>query len=138
MNAELQISEIQAIQSELEAINLEITATQSISQLIDLGGKLAAWVALSGDQMAIAKRIWRKETVKAYDSHVFSKMASGMAIHASIANKYASARAGDYEANWDLCDRVNKTCVHILDFLRTVISALKEENKIYNNNTIPT
>lgn len=137
MNATLQISKIQAIQSELESINLEITATQSIALLIDLGGRLSAWLAFSGEQMSIAKRIWRKETVIAYDSHVFSKMAQGMEIQATLANKYAAARAGDHEANWDLCERVNRSCVHVLDFLRSVISALKEENKVYNyNNTL--
>lgn len=133
MNATLQINEVKAIQSELEAVNIEIASTQSIPQLIDLGGKLAAWLAFSGDQMAVAKRAWRKEEARAYDAYIFSRIAQGMSIQASLANKYAAARAGDCEADYELCERVNRSCVHIMDFLRTVISALKEEQKAFQN-----
>lgn len=136
MNAELQMSAIEAIQSELESINLEITATQSIANLIDLGGRIAAWMAFSANQMPIAKRIWRKETVRAYDSYVFSKMAQGMVIPPSMANKYAEARAGDHEADYEFVERINRATVHILDLIRTAISALKEEQKITNYGNI--
>lgn len=57
MNVELQTNQVEAIQSELEAINLEITSTQSISKMIDLGGRLAAHMAFTGQQMAIAKKL---------------------------------------------------------------------------------
>jgi|SRR5882757_838157 len=126
------------IQTELENINTVITSTQSIGQLIDLGGVLSSWIAYTGEQMSVAKRIWRNETAKAYDNHIFSKMAQGMQIQATLANRYATAKAGNYEAIWESIERTNRTCVHILDFLRTAISALKEENKAYsqNNNTL--
>ena len=132
MNTILNISEILGIQSTLESINLQITSTQSIAALIDLGGNLNAWMAFSGEQMSISKRIWRAETAKAYDSYIFSRMAHGMTIPPSMANKYAEAKSGDHEANYQLCERVNRSITHTIEFLRTVISALKEEQKVYN------
>lgn len=131
---ELRLSELQAIQSELESVNLHITSTQSISALIDLAGKIAAWLAFSGEQMAIAKKIWRSYTAKAYDNYVFNKVARGFTITPSMANKYAEARVGEHESNYEYCERINRAATHTLDILRTCISALKAEQTAYNNN----
>lgn len=132
MTIDLQLPEMEAIHTELTAINLQITATQSIAALIDLGGQITAWMAFTGEQMAIAKKIWRAETAKAYDSYVFSRMAQGMTIPPSMANKYAESRSGEQEGNYEFCERVNRSLVHCLDFLRSCISALKEEQKAYS------
>lgn len=131
MNSELNLTEVEAIQSQLEAINLEITHTQSIAHLIDLGGKLSAWMAFTGEQMAKAKKKWRSEVARAYDSYVFSRMSQGMSIPPSMANEYAKARAGEHEGNYEFIERVNRSITHILDFLRSCISALKEEQKAF-------
>lgn len=132
------LDKLWSIQAELENINTVISSTQSINHLIDLGGTLSAWMAYTGEQMSVAKRTWRRETAQAYDNHVFSRLAQGMEIQATLANKYAASKAGGYEADYEFVERINRSCVHILDFIRTAISALKEENKAYlqNNNTL--
>lgn len=129
------ISYIQAIQSELEAINLRINKEQSIDNLIDLGGQISSWIAFSGDMMSNTKRLWRKEIARAYESYVFSKAAQNLVISPSMATKYAEAKSGDWEADYELCERVNRTLTHTLEFLRTVISALKQEK--YSSNFQP-
>lgn len=127
------ITEIQAIQSELESINLRISCTQSISQLIDLGGVIAGWMAFTGEQMSHAKAKWRRDTVDACSEGVILMDADGNAIkNPSVINKYIAARVGDSEADYEFIERVNKSCTHCLDFLRTAISALKEEQKVYS------
>jgi hypothetical protein len=131
MNVQIQISVVEAIQSELEAINLEITSTQSIANLIDLGGRLSAHLAFTGQQMAIAKKVWRKEVSKAYDSFVFSRMSQGLTVPPSMAKDYVQARAGDQEGTYEFIERVHRSCTHIIDFLRSCISALKEEQKVF-------
>ncbi len=135
MNVELQISYVEAIQGELEAINLEITSTQSIANLIDLGGRLSAHLAFTGQQMAIAKKIWRKEISKAYDSFVFSRMSQGLTVPPSMAKDYVQAKAGESEGTYEFIERAHRSCSHVLDFLRSCISALKEEQKIYSGNS---
>jgi hypothetical protein len=132
MKQGLLLTEIEAIHSELVSIDSQIKANQSVHDLIDLGGQLTAWLAFTGEQMAIAKSIWRSETAKAYDTFVFSKMAQGMTITPTMANKYAEARSGNHEAEYEFCERVNRSITHTLDFLRTAISALKEEQKAYS------
>lgn len=132
MKTGFQIDTVEIIQQQLTEINTEISSSQSIQAIIDKGVELTAWMAFTGEQMAIAKRIWREHTAKAYDSFVFSKMAQGMNITPTMANKYAEAKAGEYEANYQFCERVNRSISHTIDFLRTVISALKEEQKITN------
>ncbi len=121
------MSEIHAIQTELEQINEKITSVQSISFMVDLAGQLAAWLAFSGEQMAIAKKKWRAAKVRAYDNYAFSKAASGLKITPSVATDYAQARSGDEESDYEHCERVNKAITHTLDVLRTCISALKAE-----------
>ncbi|MCW3466529.1 hypothetical protein [Chitinophaga nivalis] len=132
MNTTLQLTEVEAIYSELTAINLQITSNQSVHSLIDLSGQLAAWLAFTGEQMAICKKIWRAATAKAYDSYVFSKLAHDISISPSMANKYAGAKSGDEEAQYEFCERVNRAIVHTIDLLRTCISALKAEQQAYS------
>lgn len=129
---DLKLLEIQAIQSELESIDKDISGLQSIIYLIDLGGKLSSWIAFTGEQMSIAKKIWRNETGKAYDNYVFSKAAHGIPITPTMANKYAEAKAGEWEGDYQFVERVNRSATHILDFLRTAISALKAEQAAAN------
>lgn len=128
----LKISEVQAIQVALETIDSEISGLQSITYLIELGGKLSSWIAFTGEQLSIAKKIWREETAKAYDNYVFSKAAHGIPITPTMANKYAEAKSGKWEGDYQFIERVNKSATHILDFLRTAISALKAEQAAAN------
>ena len=128
-----QLSQIKAIQSELETMDVYITSQQNVSALIDLGGKLASWIAFTGEQQSNAKRAWRKEVARCYDNYVFSKMAFGMKVTPSMANKYAEAKSGEYEADYEMVERTHRSCVHILDFLRTCISALKQEMSTFNS-----
>jgi hypothetical protein len=124
-----------AIQSELEAINLKITSTQSIHELIDLGGVLAAWMAFTGEQMARAKATWRLKTAEYVRLGVCLTNVEGEPINsASVINKYIASLGGEEEADYEFIERVNRSCTHCLDFLRSAISALKEEQKQYNQN----
>lgn len=136
MTDRINITEIQAIQSELQTMDAYITAQQNVSSLIDLGGKLASWIAFTGEQQSKAKRVWRKEVTRCYDNYVFSKMAFDMKVTPSMANKYAEGKSGEYEADYEMVERTHRSCVHILDFLRTCISALKQEMQTFNSQTI--
>ncbi|MFB6456539.1 hypothetical protein ACE38W_14795 [Chitinophaga sp. Hz27] len=131
MNSELNLPAVEAIHTELLQMDSLITGLQSITALIDLSGRLSAWLAFTGEQMAAAKREWRASTRKAYESHVFSRVSQSLRISPSMATDYAKAKSGDNEATYEFCERVHRTITHIIDLVRTVISALKEEQKVF-------
>lgn len=134
-NRTVMINEVLAIQSELESINLRISSQQSIHDLIDLGGVIAGWMAFTGEQMANAKAYWRQVSQAACESGVKLKDGAGDYVKTpSIVTKYIQSLTGYAEADYEFIERVNKSCTHTLDFLRSCISALKEEQKAYSFN----
>ncbi|ASZ14533.1 hypothetical protein KTO58_01155 [Chitinophaga pendula] len=121
----VQTPQLSAILTEIESANY--TEVQNIPLLNDWLFKLMGWNAFAGQQMATAKKLLNEAKVKAYDTYVFSRAASGLQISPSMAKDYAAARCSEQEYNYDLSERCSRSCVHAIDGVRTVISALKTE-----------
>lgn len=123
-------SELLAILTEIESANY--TAINNIHLLNDWIFKLTGWMAFSGQEMAKAKRDLNRAKVRAYDTYVFSRAASGLQISPMMAKDYAGSRCADEEFEYDVAERCNRSCVHAIDAVRTVISALKSEQQHLN------
>jgi hypothetical protein len=126
----VQTAQLEGILTTIEGTKYE--EMNNIPLLNDWIFTLTGWLAFSGQQLAYAKKNWNREKARAYETFVFSRAASGLQISPSLAKDYASTKCDTEEYEYDVAERCNRTIVHTLDAVRTVISALKEEMKTVN------
>lgn len=103
------------------------TATQSIGWLVDHVGQLCQIMAFVNNQMAVAKKHLNEKKVAAYNSLVGSSVANEEYFAPSLAKDYVSSKCSEEQYDYDICERTSRTVTHILEMLRTCISALKME-----------
>lgn len=98
----------------------------------DLAGRLSllnVYMARSGNLLAIAKNIQETDRRDA-----FEKKGSVIAdLSPSIASKFIECQTSEanHLVNW--LDRINRSCVHQSDNLRTIFSFVKENLKMTRN-----
>lgn len=119
---------IEEIKAECQQIQdfLEITTSGDANELVDRLTDLNVYLARSGFLLAEAKRMQEARTVYIHTMDgAYIKTLS-----ASVAQKFINAKVYEenYLVNW--LDRINRTCVHQGDNLRTQISFSKEELKL--------
>lgn len=119
--------EILSIEGELETIDQDAIRSQNITYLMEFGIKLSAWIAFSGNQMAIAKKLWNDAKRKAYMDVRASMKAVGDNYGPMLFKDFVSAKCSSEEFAYDTCERVNRSATHTLDFIRTCLSTLKTE-----------
>lgn len=122
---ELKITTVQAILSEIESLGPD--HSQSTSSIIEVGMRFSGWVSFTGQQMAIAKRALNDKKTQMYNQFVFNHTARGITITPTMAKDYVSGKCAEEQYNYDLCERCNRSLVHVLDFLRSALSTLKQE-----------
>lgn len=117
-------------QIEKEAIEidsfLQVSCSEDPEEAVARGNDLVVHLARSGKMLADAK--WHKD--KALTDSIIKNMGEQMGIPASILKQLvdASCKRENYLVNW--LDRINRTCVHQIDWLRTVVSKAKEERRV--------
>jgi|AraplaDrversion2_2_1032049.scaffolds.fasta_scaffold18364_2 hypothetical protein len=125
---QLEMSRVMAIHTEVEGLNAD--RIQSSEVVIEIGLRLAAYLPYTGQQMALAKKIMNQKRKEAYDQLVFTQRSLNQPVYPSTMKDYVNAQCCEEMYNYDLCERANRSIVHALDFLRSVLSTLKEEMKI--------
>lgn len=125
----LNIKEIQLINEKLQAIDPAFTASSP-----QLCYETAIWCATmrayTGEQMAIAKKIWMDVKKKAYETFVLSNEANQTRVEkfgVMVVKDYIGSICGDKEAQYEYIERTNNSLGSMEDVLRSVISALKQE-----------
>lgn len=126
----INLQQIANIEALIQGFTLE--GVQSGDRLSEYGIELSAHFSWTGEQQSIAKKLWREAQRKAYETFVFSKMANGMEIKPLMAKDYVAARCAEEEANYERVERCNRSITHTLEFLRSVMATLREEQKAYN------
>jgi hypothetical protein len=125
----LQIKRVKDCLEWLETQAEDYNGQQSITWYIDQLGILCKTMAFVNGQMAESKMLLNKKKRMAYELLVSSDIAKANYFAPSLAKDYISARCGDEQHNYDLCERCSRTVVHQIDALRTIISAMKSEMK---------
>jgi hypothetical protein len=123
----LQLSKVEAIQTELECIGAETIKSQSIQELIELGANIVGWMAFTGQQMAIASKEYNEAKSRSYMGLEMSMKANGMKFTPMLAKDFINSKCSKELYAYEFTERVNRSCTHSLDFIRTAISALKAE-----------
>lgn len=122
---------------EQELLNLETSRMQSISELMDLGKKVASWMAYTGGEMARAKKAYLQSKKQAYKDALDKLRSEGKEVAPSLVKDYVGTLVSDQEEYYLLCDRINAACTHYLTHINVCLSCLKEELKAitYGNAT---
>jgi hypothetical protein len=133
----LSITPPEDILTELRAIDsfLNITCSEEIEEVVNRGNELAVWIARSGKLLADSKyhldKKMKSEVIETLREQARSQKVSSTAINKIIGSLCAEEQ---YLVNWS--ERINRSCVHSMDWCRTLISKAKEEMKfsgMYNN-----
>jgi hypothetical protein len=128
----LQLSQVEAIQFNLECVSEKTMNSQDVKKLIDLGANIVGWMAFTGAQMAIASKEYNQAKSKSYMSLELNMKANGKSFTPMLAKDFINSKCSEELYAYELTERVNRSCVHTLDFLRTAISALKAEMQSVN------
>lgn len=132
MQAQLQIDKIENTMEWLEMVAENYTSKQSIDYLIDTMGELCRYLAFTGNQMAVSKKILNKAKTNAYNTLILSSEANKVYLTPMLAKDYISGKLEKEQYDYDVCERANRTILHTIEALRTAISALKAEAQIVN------
>lgn len=130
---ELNIKEVQKVNEQVQAIDPAFTAT-SPQFCYETAIWCATMRAYTGEQMAIAKKIWMDAKRKAYETFVLSNEANQAKVEkfgVMVVKDYIHSICGDKEAQYEYIERTNNSLGSMEDVLRSVISALKQE--MYSN-----
>lgn len=131
---DLQLSRLEAalqwVEKEFKIEDEDTIQTQSLDVLIHRSNVLCAALPFANAQMAIAKKRYNHAKLNAYNE-VIGKID----LPPSLLKDYISAKLVNEQYGIDISERLSRTITHILDSLRTQISALKQELTIstYNN-----
>ncbi len=111
---------------------------QNTQSLIDKLNLLCNALPFINSQMALAKKKLNEAKVKAYHKLITSQQANQFYFSASQGKDYVGALCSEEQYIYDNAERCSRTIVHLIDALRTCISALKEETRAmsYSNNVV--
>lgn len=123
------LKECETIQSYIEADYPSDNPTACAQRGTDLEGLMAR----SGKMLADAK-YWQDQFINSAITETIKEALSQQKVWStSIINKKIDAIAKEYNylVNW--CERINRSCTHQLDFMRTMISKHKAELQLGSN-----
>lgn len=112
--------------------------TQSVDALIGKLNLLCNALPFINGQMAIAKKKWNEAKVKAYYDLMTSQAANEKYFAPSLGKDFVSGKTANEQYAYDVAERCSRTITHLIDALRTAISALKEEiiTSRYSSNVV--
>jgi len=126
---EFNLKDVQIVNQKLQDID-----PQFLSSSPQLCYEMAIWCAsqraYTGEQMAIAKKIWMDAKKRAYDNFVLGNEANQARVErygVMVVKDYINAKCGAYESAYEYTERTNSALGSMEDVLRSVISAIKQE-----------
>jgi hypothetical protein len=119
------ILSIEKLEQEAKQIDdfLNITCSEQPEEALQRGNDLSTYLARTSKMLADAK-YWQDEALQ---NSIIQKLKENLDLSPMIFKKFleSSIKRENYLVNW--LDRMNSTCVHQIDFLRTVISFAKNQ-----------
>jgi len=101
---------------------------QSIDALIMRMDAFCASLPFINGQMATANAVYNEKKVKAYKDMI-KQFGQEEYFAPSLAKDYVSAMLSSEAYDKDLCERCSRTLTHLIDAMRTSISAMKAERQ---------
>ena len=108
---------------------LDITCSSDPAEMIERTSTLSAYMSRSGEMWAIAKKELRKKKSNQINETIIS-IAKAAHLSASVQNALLESICEDESFLVDWLERINRSCTHQIDSLRTLISYEKEQLRI--------
>lgn len=108
---------------------LDITASSDPAELVDRIATLMTYMSRSGEMFAQAKKILRaKKTTEI--SKTIINIAKEQCLSASVQNALLDSICEEESYMVDWLERINRTCTHQMDGLRSLLSYEKEQMRM--------
>ncbi len=108
---------------------LEIECSDNIAEIIERIKTLSVYLARSGNMLAEAKRIYKRKVTSEIANTIID-IAKENFLSAKAQNALVDAIAEDEAFLVDKLDRINSSCVHQIDALRSILSYEKASLKL--------
>ena len=119
------INSIEQLEQEAKKIDdfLNTTCSEQPEEALQRGNDLSTYLARTSKMLADAK-YWQDEALQ---NSIIQKLKDNLDLSPMIFKKFleSSIKRENFLVNW--LDRMNSTCVHQIDFLRTIISFAKSQ-----------
>lgn len=110
---------------------LEVTMSDNPQEWTERGNTLCEYMARSGKCLADAK-YHLAEKKKTFIFEELTAIMSGAGFSATTQKELINSHCGELERLVTWFDRINRTCTHQMDYIRSLISKEKEEMKMNN------
>lgn len=126
------VEEAIKIQGFCDTINSEGNSDNA-SYLMEKGNQLEVFISRTGKMLADAKYWYNAETAKLLPGVIHTL--KDVKYSSKVQNALIESMAKNERLLVDMLERLNRTCTHQADFIRSTLSYIKEEMKIqgYNN-----
>ena len=118
------LEELQQIQS-----FLEIEVSDNPEEYAERIRTLSVYMARSGQMLADAKRLYN-EKMRSEMIQLVKQLANQNGISNTVQNTLAQACASEEQYLVDWCERVNRSCTHQIEAMRSLLSMEKEQLRI--------
>lgn len=108
---------------------LDITCSENPEEMTERIRVLSVYMARSGKMLADAKKLYNKKVASEIGETII-KIAKEQYLSATAQNKLVKAIAQDEQYLVDWLERINRTCIHQIDALRSLLSYEKEQLKL--------
>lgn len=105
---------------------LEQKASEEPNELTDRISNICIYMARSGNMLAEAKYIqdmYRQDIFNKHETKILE-------MSATVANKFIESQLAEVNMLVNWIDRINRSCTHQADSLRTIMSYVKENLKL--------
>lgn len=105
---------------------LDTECSESPEEVLERIRTLAVYMSRTGKMMADSKRILRRKMASEISQTIIA-IAKEQFLSAKVQNAMLEAIADEEAYTFEWCERVNKSCTHQIDALRSVLSYEKEQ-----------
>lgn len=107
---------------------LDVMVSSDPAELVDRIATLMTYMARSGEMLAQAKRILRAKKTSEISKTIIN-IAKEQCLSASVQNALLDSICEEEAFLVDWIERINRTCTHQIDGLRSLLSYEKEQIK---------
>ena len=108
---------------------LDVTVSSDPAELVDRIATLMTYMARSGEMLATAKKLLRAKKTNEISKTIIN-IAKEQCLSAKVQNALLDSICEEESFLVDWLDRINRSCTHQIDGLRTLLSYEKEQMRM--------
>ena len=108
---------------------LDVTCSNDPAEITERISKLMAYLSRSGEMLAVAKKLLRASKTREISKTIIA-IAKEQCLSATVQNALLDSICEEESYLVDFIERINRTCTHQLDALRSLLSYERENLRI--------